>query len=136
LLLPPADLIFQSSYGDPFPLRVMQVAEIAAEKLRALSMREATRDVYDLWVIATRQLVDARQVAKLVPHKLQTVHLVLSPETLTGHLAAVEPVWVNELRLLMPDVPDFSQVASDLRPWLDAILDIVVTNASDQETTQ
>ncbi len=129
LLLPPVDLISQSSYGDPFPLRVMQLAEVAAEKLRALAMRETPRDVYDLWMIATRQLVDAQQVAKLVPHKMETVHLSLSSETLTRHLAAVESMWASELKLLMADVPDFSQVSSDLRPWLSTILAGVATNA-------
>lgn len=107
----------------------MQMAEIIAEKIRALSMREATRDVYDLWMIATRRLVDARQVAKLVPRKMETVHLALNLETVMGHLAAIEPVWVSELRLLMADVPDFAQVASDLRPWLTAILAGVAANA-------
>ena len=128
LLLPPVDLISQAPYGDPFPLRVMQLAEIAAEKIRALSMREATRDVYDLWAIATRQLVDARVVAQLVPHKMETVHLALNLETLERHLGAVEAVWVSELRLLMADVPGFSQVAGALRPWLSAILARVTTS--------
>jgi uncharacterized protein len=123
------DLISASPYGNPFPLRVMQLAEVTAEKIRALCMREATRDVYDLWMIATRRLVDTRQVAKLAPRKMETVHLALSLDTVMGHLAAIERVWVSELRLLIADVPDFAQVASDLRPWLTAILAGAAANA-------
>jgi hypothetical protein len=70
-------------------------------------------------VIATRQLADVQPIAALVPRKLAVVRIPLNPEMPMRHLAAVEPVWRNDLTALMADVPDFAQVRSVLRPWLD-----------------
>jgi predicted nucleotidyltransferase component of viral defense system len=119
VLLPPLDLRAESPYGESFVARVMQPAEIAAEKLRALVTRQVPRDVYDLWVLAVRQLADVQQIAELVPRKLAAVRVVMNPETAMQHLAAVEPVWHSDLGALMATVPDFVQVQSVLIPWLD-----------------
>jgi len=118
VLLSPLDLVVESPYGESFVVRMMQPAEIAAEKLRALSTRQAPRDVYDLWVIAARQLVDAQQIAALVPHKLAVVQVVMKPDVVMQHLAAVEPTWRSDLSALMTNVPDFAHVRSVLSPWL------------------
>lgn len=123
ILLPPTDLMVESAYGARFPVRVMQIAEIAAEKVRAFSMRQAPRDVYDLWIIATRRLATISQVAQLAPHKLQTVGLTLDPIAMTGHLAALEQVWRTDLVPLMAEVPEFSQVRDVMDPWLQELYD-------------
>ena len=123
VLLPPSDLMAASPYGTPFPVRVMQVTEIAAEKLRALSMRQAPRDVYDLWVIATRHLATASETAQLALRKLQTVGLALDPVAIAGHMAAVEQTWETDLAPLMGDVPEYSRVRNVLDPWLHELFD-------------
>ena len=126
VLLLPSELMAASPYGVPFPVRVMQVTEIAAEKLRALSMRHAPRDVYDLWIIATHHLATASQTAPLVPRKLQTVGLALDLVAITGHLTAVEPTWETDLAPLMDDVPEYSQVRNVLDPWLQELFDQIL----------
>jgi len=123
VLLSPVDLAAESAFGDPFSVRVMQVAEIAAEKLRALSMRQTPRDVYDLWVIATRHLAAIPQIAQLTPHKLQAVGIAFDPTSIADHLAAVERVWKTDLAGLMVNVPEYSEVRQRLDPWLQEIFD-------------
>jgi predicted nucleotidyltransferase component of viral defense system len=125
VLLAPVQMLAKSPYGDAYPVRVMHVAEIAAEKLRALSMRQAPRDVYDLWVIAGNNLVEAPQVAQLVPHKLSVVGIDLDQAGIDRHLAAVESVWTTDLAGLMAEIPPYPEVRQVLVPWLQQILDAV-----------
>lgn len=121
VLLPPLDIAASSPYGDDFRFRVMQPTEIAAEKLRAITMRQAPRDVYDLWIIAEQQLADAQGIAALASVKLTTVGLELKPETIVQRIAAVESIWRNDLSLLTADVPEFDRVLAVLLPWLDRV---------------
>jgi predicted nucleotidyltransferase component of viral defense system len=105
----------------------MHVAEIAAEKLRALSMRQAPRDVYDLWVIAGHKLAEVSQVAQLVPRKLGVVGIDLDQAGIDRHLAAVEAIWTTDLAGLMADIPPYSEVRQVLDPWLQDLLDAVAS---------
>lgn len=126
VLLPPSDLMAASPYGVPFPVRVMQVTEIAAEKLRALSMRQAPRDAYDLWIIAVHRLTTTSQVARLVPRKLQTAGLALDPFAIVRHLATVEQTWETDLSPLMGNVPVYSEVKKILISWLQDLFDQIL----------
>ncbi len=125
VILAPVQMLAKSPYGDAYPVRVMHVAEIAAEKLRALSMRQAPRDVYDLWVIAGHDLAEVSQVAELVPRKLGVVGIDLDQASMARHLAAVEPVWTADLAGLMAEIPAYAEVRQVLDPWLQVILDAV-----------
>lgn len=119
--LAPFDLGAVSPYGEDLRLQVMQPTEIAAEKLRAITMRQALRDVYDLWIIAEHQLADTETVAALTPTKLATVGVGFQPETLAQRLATFEPIWRSDLGPLMADVPEFEQVVAVLHSWLDRV---------------
>jgi len=123
VLLTAIQMLAESPYGDGYPVRVMQVAEIAAEKLRAFSMRQAPRDVYDLWVIAQRDLAKVSAVAQLLPHKLSVVGIDLDQASVVRHLAAVESIWTTDLAGLMADIPPYPEVRQVLDPWLQEILD-------------
>ena len=125
VLLAPVKMLAKSPYGDAYPVHVMQVAEIAAEKLRALAMRQAPRDVYDLWIIVGNNLAEASQVAQLVPRKLRVVGIDLDRVGIDRHLSAVAAVWTTDLAGLMAEVPPYPEVRQVLDPWLQELLDAV-----------
>lgn len=71
-------MLAKSPYGDAYPVHVMQVAEIAAEKLRALAMRQAPRDVYDLWIIVGNNLAEASQWSACAAANCALLGLILT----------------------------------------------------------
>jgi len=118
VILPPVGHLLATPYFEPFSVRVMQLAEIAAEKLRALSMRRAPRDLYDLWAMQRELEIDVAQIMRLLPAKLTTVGLTYDRATLLHHLAEAESTWESDLGSLMAQLPDFGQVAGELGAWL------------------
>jgi hypothetical protein len=100
---------------------------VSRDEMRALSMRQAPRDVYDLWVIAGHKLAEVSQVAELVPRKLGVVDIDLDQTGMARHLAAVESVWTTDLAGLMADIPPYPEVRQVLDPWLQGILVAVVS---------
>ncbi|MCK4315298.1 MAG: nucleotidyl transferase AbiEii/AbiGii toxin family protein [Anaerolineae bacterium] len=118
VILPPVRHLLATPYFEPFPVRAMQLAEVAAEKLRALSMRHAPRDLYDLWAMLRELEIDVAQVTRLLPAKLATVSLTYDRATLLRQLAEAEATWESDLDPLMAQLPDFEQVADELGAWL------------------
>ena len=88
----------------------MDLREILAEKIRALYMRSAPRDLFDLWILARRgvpleiPLVDE----KLVWWRPDVKY---SPPAVRERIAHLEPTWDRDLRPLLANVPPFSEVA-------------------------
>lgn len=118
VLLPTLSRLFATPYFDPFPVKAMQLEEILAEKLRAILMRGAPRDVYDLWAVLTRHEVDTRVMFELLPHKLATVGIAFDEAILWNNLTAAGRTWEQELRPLMHAIPAFQGVAAELQKCL------------------
>ena len=91
----------------------MDLREILAEKIRALYMRSAPRDLFDLWILARRgvpleiPLVDE----KLVWWRPDVKY---SPPAVRERIAHLEPTWDRDLRPLLANVPPFSEVAEHI----------------------
>jgi len=118
VILPPVGHLLATPYFESFSVHAMQLTEIAAEKLRALSMRHAPRDLYDLWAMQRDLEVDVAQVTRLLPAKLATVGLTYDRAILLRQLAEAEATWESDLGPLMAQLPDFGSVAAELGDWL------------------
>lgn len=96
----------------PYPeLRVLSVLglrkeEVLAEKLRALSMRQKARDLYDVWFLLNQ---DVQIDAPLYKKKMKVVS---QPPVLL--LALTEKEWKRDLTTLLEHPPSFEQVKTEV----------------------
>lgn len=128
VLLPPEtkSLIHRYSDSCEAALVVLSLAEILAEKLRAILQRDRPRDLYDVWWLLTRSsemataslpdLFERKCAFKRVTFR--GPHDFFEAERLESHRRA----WGASLRRLVRPVPEFDQVVSDLRGLLSDVL--------------
>lgn len=69
VVLPPLQIDYKNVYGVKTKVRVMDIKEIAAEKIRAMSDRIRYRDFYDFVMIAKKISIDLDEVLDLVRKK-------------------------------------------------------------------
>jgi len=100
---------YASMYPDipGFSLLAMQEKEILAEKIRAVMTRTKARDVYDLWFLFSKGV---KFGLELVKKKLEYYNERWSRSRFEKGLKISKAVWESELRPLVPDAPDFSEV--------------------------
>ena len=98
-----------------FELSVLDVREMAAEKIRCIMAREKARDVYDLWFLIKRgTAVDISIVNK----KLKIYGLKFDLKAFHKKLHEKRNMWVRDLKpLLIGTLPEFDDVAAELGSW-------------------
>ncbi|MFH0923547.1 MAG: nucleotidyl transferase AbiEii/AbiGii toxin family protein [Candidatus Falkowbacteria bacterium] len=69
VVLPPLELNYENAYGIKTKVRVMDIREITAEKVRAMSDRVRYRDFYDFAMIIGKLSVNLSEVLDLVRKK-------------------------------------------------------------------
>lgn len=69
VVLPPLELDYQNVYGVSTKVRVMDIREISAEKIRAMSDRIRYRDFYDFVMIVKKLTINLEEVIDLVREK-------------------------------------------------------------------
>lgn len=69
VILPPQVLTYQNVWGVDCTVSVMDIREICAEKIRAMSDRARYRDFYDIYLILDTHEIDLQEVVGLVRRK-------------------------------------------------------------------
>ncbi|MFA5248321.1 MAG: nucleotidyl transferase AbiEii/AbiGii toxin family protein [Patescibacteria group bacterium] len=69
VVLPPVELNYEDVYGVNTRVRVMDIREISAEKIRAMSARIRYRDFYDFVMIVKKLSINLNEVLNLVRKK-------------------------------------------------------------------
>jgi len=69
VVLPPLEMAYENVYGVTTKVRIMDIREIAAEKIRAMNDRVRYRDFYDFAMIMKKLDINAREVLDLVKRK-------------------------------------------------------------------
>lgn len=69
VLLPPQTLAYHNVWGVDFTVVVMDIKEICAEKIRAMSDRARYRDFYDIYLLLERYKLDLDEVVSYVRQK-------------------------------------------------------------------
>lgn len=69
VLLPVNRLPYRTAWGFEFPVRVMDIREICAEKIRAMSDRARYRDFYDMFLILEIHQPDLEEIIGYVRRK-------------------------------------------------------------------
>ncbi len=95
VVLPPKDLDYENEYGVKTKVRVMDIREIAAEKIRAMNDRIRYRDFYDFTMILLKLKLDVREVVELV--KKKEVRKNISPLNIVNNWKLAEKDKESEL---------------------------------------
>lgn len=69
VLLPLKKIIYRTAWGIEFPVSVMDIREIFAEKIRAMSDRARYRDFYDVYLIHNTHQLDLQEILGYVQQK-------------------------------------------------------------------
>ncbi len=90
VVLPPCEMTYHNAYGVSTYVRVMDIREIAAEKIRAMNDRVRYRDFYDFSMICLKLDINLKEVVTLVRQK--EVRKPISRQTILSnwHLAKRE----------------------------------------------
>lgn len=83
VILPPLELDYKNVYGVITKVRVMDIREITAEKIRAMNDRIRYRDFYDFTMIMKDLKVDIEEVINLV--KLKEVRKIISQRNILAN---------------------------------------------------
>lgn len=69
VLLPPQELKYNNVWGVDFSVKVMDIKEIATEKIRAMSDRARYRDFYDLFLILEKYCLNLDEIVGYIKQK-------------------------------------------------------------------
>lgn len=94
----------------PFTALCMQVQEILAEKIRALLVRAAARDLYDVWFLLSKGV---ESHLSLIDRKLKLYKKKFDMEIFKTSVARARENWVRDLAPLLSSVPRFEAVAKE-----------------------
>ena len=98
-----------------FELSLLDVEEIAAEKIRCILTREKPRDIYDLWFLSKKGIeIDI----SLVNKKLKIYGLTFDLETFLEKVNEKRNMWKRDLQdLIIGTLLEFNKVANELGGW-------------------
>lgn len=69
VLLPVQEMPYRTVWGIEFPVRVMDIREITAEKIRAMSDRARYRDFFDVYLIMKNYKIDLQEIIRFIRQK-------------------------------------------------------------------
>ena len=98
-----------------FELSLMDVKEIAAEKIRCIMTREKPRDIYDLWFLSKKGItIDV----SLVNKKLKIYRLTFNSKKFTEKVNEKRNMWRRDLQdLIIGTLPEFNDVTNEIKNW-------------------
>jgi len=91
-------------------IMALSLAEIMAEKIRAISSRVAPRDLYDIWYLTGKGVkIDHELVAK----KFSIYGEKFEKEKVVSRLGEFRRRWKTDLQPFMAKVPEFERIADE-----------------------
>jgi predicted nucleotidyltransferase component of viral defense system len=109
-------------YFEPFDCPVMQLDEIAAEKLRALAQRTRPTDLADLAMIIERDAIDVARISRLTAKKFELVRAGNKQNRIADNITAMAKEYDATVGDLAPDAPEFETASGLVLGKLHALL--------------
>jgi len=69
VILPVQEMTYLTVWGIEFPVRVMDIREICAEKIRTMSDRARYRDFFDFYLILKNNKIDLQEISNYIRQK-------------------------------------------------------------------
>ena len=113
----PLEKLLVATYPEipSFELSVLDVSEMAAEKIRYIMTREKPRDIYDLWFLSKKNIIID---ISLVNKKLKIYGLTFNLEAFLEKISEKRNMWKRDLQdLLIGTLPEFNIVVNELEVW-------------------
>jgi predicted nucleotidyltransferase component of viral defense system len=112
VLLPVKRLPYRTAWGLEFPVRVMDLREICAEKIRAMSDRARYRDFYDMYLILETHRVDLKEVTGYVQRK--EIRQPISKVSISKNWRIAKAEKVNEKQTIYQSRPVEDQLIEEM----------------------
>lgn len=100
----------KSPYFKDIEILTFQLKELIAEKIRAIIQRNKPRDYLDLYYILTRNNFDLKKSIEIAKQKLKGDNDQYRSEKIFDNLDLVRSLWEQDLREILPDIPNFDKV--------------------------
>jgi len=98
-----------------FELSVLNIEEIAAEKIRCIMTREKPRDIYDLWYLSKKGI---KLDVSLINKKLKIYKLTYDQKKFIEKVNEKQKMWKRDLQdLIIGGLPEFDDVVIELITW-------------------
>jgi len=98
-----------------FELSVLDIEEIAAEKIRCIITREKPRDIYDLWFLSKKGIT---LDVSLINKKLKIYKLTFNQIRFMEKVNEKQKMWKRDLQdLIIGNLPEFDDVVTELVDW-------------------
>ncbi|MBU0498196.1 MAG: nucleotidyl transferase AbiEii/AbiGii toxin family protein [Candidatus Thermoplasmatota archaeon] len=99
-----------------FELSVLDIEEIAAEKIGCILTREKPRDIYDLWFLSKKGVT---LDVSLSNKKLKIYDLIFNQQKFIEKVYEKEKMWKRDLQdLIIGTLPKFDEVVTELIEWI------------------
>jgi predicted nucleotidyltransferase component of viral defense system len=98
MVLPPQDLEYRNVWKVDTKVRVMDIREICAEKIRAVSDRARYRDFYDLFLIIEKYAFDMEEILFLVSQK--EIRKPITKKSILANWSLVQENKESEARII------------------------------------
>ena len=109
-------------YYEPFPITVLSLDEIVAEKLRALCQRTRATDLADIAMVLRRNEHDPAHIRELAAEKFKLVRDGDHRERVTRRVEQMGTEYQADVQAVAPDAPDYEAAASILARALNDLL--------------
>ena len=109
-------------YYEPFPIPVMQLEEIVAEKLRAIAQRDRPTDLSDLAMILSAGEVDERRVRRLARVKFELVKQGDVRTRIEDTIVRLGGLYEAGVAAVAPDAPSYADASRVVLERLPALL--------------
>jgi len=121
LIFEPRIIKSDTFYDDikPFSIKVYDLREIFAEKIRTLIQRSKPRDYFDVWFMLENKNFDEIEIKKAVIEKCRRIGVNYEPDKIFSDMEDLRKRWKTDLVHLVRDLPDFDKVIIELRKKLE-----------------
>ncbi len=121
LIFEPEIIKTDTFYDDikSFSIRVYDLREIFAEKIRTLIQRSKPRDYFDVWFMLESKNFDKDEIKKAVVEKCRRIGVKYEPDKIFSDIENLKKRWKTDLVHLVRELPDFDEVIIELRKKLE-----------------
>jgi predicted nucleotidyltransferase component of viral defense system len=120
LIFEPKEENVKSFYADvePFSIRIYDLRELFAEKLRTLIQRSKPRDYFDVWFILKNKSFDQEEIKNAVIEKCRRIGVKYEPGRIFKETENLKKQWKTDLVHLVRELPDYDIIMTELKEKL------------------
>ena len=112
----------KSYYFEDIEVLTLQLEELIAEKIRAIIQRNKPRDYLDIYYILYKENFDFKSVIDIAKQKLKLYNDKFDIKGIFNNLDIVRSLWEQDLRDILPYIPDFDKVINKVSQFFEKII--------------